>query len=265
MRHLIILIFTTAALAATAQGIITRPHTTRLSPDIIAARVTDVAKAIGGSLNASESMRILLSTPENEAEAEPQPQHLTVNNADGNINDHGYVDLGLPSGTRWARCNVGAAAPNKSGEYYAWGEIYDKSEYTMANSATYGQDYPHEIKNLPKYDAAASNWGATWSLPSAEDVQELIDNCTFIIVQYKYAIGYLATGPNGKSIFLPAGGWKTAASNPGYGLTTNIWTATPDKDGAMSFAIQKDENGNPSPVIIQAERYIGANVRPIAR
>lgn len=265
MRLPIVIILATSALAATAQGIITRPHTTRLSPDVIAAKVTDVAKAVGTSLNASESMRIILSTPENEAQAEPQPQHLTVNNADGNINDHGYVDLGLPSGTRWARCNVGASAPNKSGKYYAWGETYDKSEYTKVNSATYGQDHASEIKNSPKYDAASSTWGTAWCLPTAADVQELLDNCTFMIVQYKDAIGYLIIGPNGKSIFFPAGGWKTAKSNPGYGLTTNIWTATPDKEGAMSFAIQKDENGNPSPVIIKAERYIGANVRPIAR
>lgn len=56
----------------------------------------------------------------------------------GTINGHEYVDLGLPSGLKWATCNVGANKPEDYGNYYAWGEIKTKSEYTSDNSITYG-------------------------------------------------------------------------------------------------------------------------------
>lgn len=269
MRHLITLIFTLLSWIASAQGIITPPMPPTPDPDVVAGKITNTAKSVGRSVMASESINRLLSKPEEapETEENPEPEQLVVNNADGTVSDHGYVDLGLPSGAKWARCNVGASSPNKPGEYYAWGETSAKSAYTKENAAALLTEYPADIQGLPRYDAASSTWGTAWHLPTAADVQELLNNCTFIIVQYKDAIGYLVTGPNGKSIFLPAGGWKTATSNPGNGLTTNIWTATPDEkeEGAKSLAIQKDENGNPSPQLIRSQQYLGANIRPILR
>ena len=60
-------------------------------------------------------------------------------NVSGTINGHDYVDLGLPSGLKWATCNVGASKPEDYGNYYAWGETTTKSEYTEENSVTMGQ------------------------------------------------------------------------------------------------------------------------------
>ncbi|MCI7430492.1 MAG: hypothetical protein MSS84_06410, partial [Bacteroidales bacterium] len=67
-------------------------------------------------------------------------------------NGHDYVDLGLPSGTKWATCNVGASTPEEYGNYYAWGETtpkayYDWSTYKWCNGSK---------TTLTKYNTSSS-------------------------------------------------------------------------------------------------------------
>ena len=72
---------------------------------------------------------------------------------DNTINGHEYVDLGLPSGLKWATCNVGANTPEEYGNYYAWGEIVPKTDYSDENCATLGKQLG-DISGNASYDAS---------------------------------------------------------------------------------------------------------------
>lgn len=152
------------------------------------------------------------------------------NNGDdnGNIVDgHEYVDLGLPSGTLWATCNVGASCPEECGDYFAWGETQHKEIYDWK---TYKySEYDGEEYRLTKYctdsfcglngfvdgltvlepmdDAVRANWGENWRMPSKEEYEELNQETTFAWTTLNGVEGRLLTGPNGNSIFFPATGF----------------------------------------------------------
>ena len=149
----------------------------------------------------------------------------------GTENGHEWVDLGLPSGLKWATCNVGAKTPEQSGNYYAWGETKPKDEYTQANSLTYGKQMD-DISGNAQYDAATANWGGDWRMQTSAEMTELIDKCTWEWTKQNGVRGYKVTGPNGNSIFLPAVGYfnGTAVSSGscGYG---RYWSSTPSGTG----------------------------------
>lgn len=135
---------------------------------------------------------------------------------------HAYVDLGLPSGTLWATCNVGADKPEENGEYFAWGETQTKRKYSWATyqyckgedqlltkycaKAKEGYDgFTDELFALQSEDDAATvKWGNGWRIPTKEDWQELFDNTDYQWVTYHGVEGKKFVGSNGKSIFLPA-------------------------------------------------------------
>lgn len=122
------------------------------------------------------------------------------------------IDLGLPSGTKWACCNVGASTPEGYGNYYAWGETQPKSVYTWDTYAYWHENNGNKIVNIgsdiagTNCDAATANWGAPWCMPSLAQCQELIDNCTSEWTTQNSIYGRKFTGPNGGTIFLPAAG-----------------------------------------------------------
>ena len=129
----------------------------------------------------------------------------------GETIEHEYVDLGLPSGTLWATCNIGASKPEEYGGYYAWGETeekdyYDDSTYKYYNSET--RKYIHIGNDIAgtEYDVAHVKWGGSWRMPSIDQIIELIHNCTRTWTQQNGVSGTLVTGPNGRTIFLPATG-----------------------------------------------------------
>ena len=124
------------------------------------------------------------------------------------ISGHGYADLGLS--VKWATRNVGADSPEESGDFFAWGEIATKDDYTEDNSLTYGNKEIQDISGNPEYDAARANWGGTWRLPTMEECEEFLDNCQFEWTQFNGQNGFKVTGPSGNSIFLPAAG-KTSS------------------------------------------------------
>ncbi len=134
-----------------------------------------------------------------------------------------YVDLGLPSGTLWATCNVGAVKPEDYGDYFAWGEttpkdVYSWSTYKWCNGSSnkltkyctdsvFGTvDGLMELE--PADDAAHVNWGNLWRMPTLEQQQELISECTWEWKTSKGVNGYQVTGPNGNTMFLPAAGYR---------------------------------------------------------
>ena len=143
------------------------------------------------------------------------------------INGHEYVDLGLPSGLKWATCNVGASSPEKYGYYFAWGETSPKVEYTPENSITYGEEM-NDISGNPQYDAARANWGGSWRMPRKNEMEELLAYCEWEWTQKNGVNGYKVIGRNGKSIFLPAAGYRGGSSlynAESYGC---YWSSTPD-------------------------------------
>ena len=142
------------------------------------------------------------------------------------INGHEYVDLGLPSGLKWATCNVGANSPEEYGDYYAWGETYTKDEYDEDNCDL----WEVEMENIggdPDYDVATSEWGEEWRLPTKEDFEELVEECEWKWMKKKGVNGMRVTGPNGKSIFLPAAGFRYGSSLINEGDDGRYWSSTP--------------------------------------
>lgn len=97
---------------------------------------------------------------------------------DGKIEGHKYVDLGLPSGLKWATCNIGAKTPEDYGEYFAWGETSPKEEYTEENSLTHRVEMK-DISGSAIYDAATANWGGSWRIPTKNEMEELSFYCKF--------------------------------------------------------------------------------------
>ena len=152
----------------------------------------------------------------------------------GTTNGHDYVDLGLPSGTKWATCNVGATKPEDSGGYYAWGETAAKSEYSW-DTYKYGTSNV-DVQNLgsniagTKYDVAYVEWGGGWRMPTLEQLNELYDNTTSEWVTQKGVKGRKFTSKkNGGSIFIPAVGSMYASQLEDDGVCGAYWLSVPHK------------------------------------
>ena len=137
--------------------------------------------------------------------------------------NHEYVDLGLPSGTLWATCNVGASQPEEYGDYFAWGETQPKKAYDFDNykwgdgsgNVTKYCEYSicgtvdNKSELLPEDDAATANWGSSWRTPSTEQIKELLNSgyTTLKWTTLNGVNGYQITSKqNGKTLFLPAAG-----------------------------------------------------------
>ena len=192
-------------------------------------------------------------------------------------NDHEYVDLGLPSGIKWATCNIGANSPQESGDYFAWGEVDAKTSYNLNNYSFYhqfsGDDLYDELgKNISgtQYDVAQKAWGGTWRMPTEEEFIELLRNCSWYWKSDMNVCGFEVVGENGNEIFLPVTGYiqdeKKFNSYNGY-----YWTATSRScDASHSFCFLIYDlivegfllNYKVHGVEI-GSRYIGLNIRPV--
>ena len=168
--------------------------------------------------------------------------------------NHEWVDLGLPSGTLWATCNIGADSPEDYGDYFAWGEttpkdVYDWNNYKWCDwsrdtsgdipveSITWYKYYSknwtdnayvdgdNKLELEPEDDAAYVNWGPRWRMPTLEQIDELVEKCDWQWTQRKGVNGRLVTGPNGNSIFLPAAGGRSEKLYWG-GQTAYYWSRT---------------------------------------
>ncbi len=131
-----------------------------------------------------------------------------------------WVDLGLPSGTLWATCNVGANSPEEYGDYFAWGETFSKDYYDWTTykwciggmdgitKYSYGVNGFADLKSElePEDDVAYVHWGPSWRMPTLAQQDELREHCTWTWTTQNGVNGYLVIGPNGNSIFLPVAG-----------------------------------------------------------
>lgn len=159
------------------------------------------------------------STPTNPTDTTSTPTDTTATP----VPDE-WVDLGLPSGLLWAKCNLGATTPEGYGNYYAWGETQPKSEYTWA-TYTYG-DFDSTY-HLYKYntsdsygtvdnkttleamdDAATVALGSGARIPTYDDWVELRSNTMGEWTQQNGVNGWKFTATNGNSLFLPAAGFR---------------------------------------------------------
>lgn len=158
--------------------------------------------------------------------------------------EHEYVDLGLPSGTLWATCNVGANSPEEYGDYFAWGETepkeiyhYQSGNYKWCNGTGNTNGITKYVGNTgsrdgkteldPEDDAAYVNWGQSWRIPTKAQLEELLEQCTWTWTSQNGVEGYSVSGPSGAEIFLPAAGyrWRETLWIGSYGL---YWSRTID-------------------------------------
>ena len=206
-----------------------------------------------------------------------KPAAPTTGTADG----HEWVDLGLPSGLKWATMNVGATAPEAYGDYYAWGETAVKADYSWAtykhgsadnqltkycSDASYGKDGFTDDKTAldPEDDAAIQNWGGSWRMPTDAEWTELRDNCEWTWTgDYNGTgvAGCTVTGKNGNSIFLPAAGYRIDSGLDFAGDYGVYWSGSLFTDGPgyawyvcfLSGGVRRGYDG----------RYGGQSVRPV--
>ncbi len=176
----------------------------------------------------------------------------------GEENGHEWVDLGLS--VKWATCNVEANSPSDYGNYYAWGETTTKSEYTKENSKTYGKSIG-DISGDPSYDAARANWGGNWCLPTKVMMEELIEKCVWKWRKIDGVYGYLVTGPNGNSIFLPAAGRYFLGNYSRFGEDGFYYNSTPNESDTSRAYYLRFYNGDK--YVESILRNVGLSIRPI--
>ncbi|MCQ2262595.1 MAG: hypothetical protein MJZ42_05510 [Bacteroidales bacterium] len=208
-------------------------------------------------------------------------QGVTVS---GKVDSYTYVDLGLPSGTKWATYNVGATMPTEYGDYFAWGETKPKENYYSTTyklgSGNYFTKYiihygyaanGYRIDNLTeleaKDDAATANWGSAWRMPTGVEQAELQNGC-----EWKWVKDFNGTGvngmlgtsmANGNIIFLPAAGYRSVSSllrvgSYGYYWSSSLNESRSDYANYLNFRdgdISRDDY----------DRYYGRSVRAVLR
>lgn len=208
----------------------------------------------------------------------------------GILNEHIWVDLGLPSGTKWANCNIGATSPEDYGEYFAWGEtspkyIYEWNNYRWCdgvytkltkycNYAQYGNNgFTDNLTTLEASDdAAMANWGVGWRMPTQVEMQELLDNCTYTRTTESGARGCKFTGPNGNSIFLPAAGYHPYGSSLhdasfyGYYWSCSLGTDyLPYRAWYLFLDFTSGNSGSCGMGNLDGNRCRGLSVRPVCQ
>ncbi|MBQ2076313.1 MAG: hypothetical protein II471_02255 [Bacteroidales bacterium] len=142
----------------------------------------------------------------------------------------------MPSGLLWATCNVGATNPEDYGDYFEWGDTETKDVYHYSNNRHYDAVNRTHTKYISKDglvvlesndDAATANLGNGWRMPTKEDVEELLNNCTNVLTTINGVDGHLFTGSNGNSIFMPAAGYRSDSSFYHDGSEGHYWSSTP--------------------------------------
>lgn len=191
-----------------------------------------------------------------------------------------FVDLGLPSGTLWATCNVGTDMPEGYGEYFAWGETEPKDYYywstyqycngsagTLTKYCTqsnYGYNgFVDGLKTLlPEDDIATVHCGGNWRMPTEQEWRELIENTTHTNTTQNGVFGRLFTAANGNTLFLPAAGTKDKDGLNYVGSNGRYWSSSlcaSSPNSAWHFWSNSDGNNN----ISVTTRCEGRSVRPV--
>ncbi|MBQ0020408.1 MAG: PEGA domain-containing protein [Bacteroidales bacterium] len=212
-------------------------------------------------------------------EKKPEPSR-PVATTTGTHRGHEWVDLGLPSGTKWATMNVGASSSSDYGNYYAWGETSTKSSYDWSNLRYWTTGDSGDNVKFSKYvtdskygnvdgkkeldlsdDAAYVNWGTGWRMPSKAQQDELREKCTWTWTSMGGHNGCKVVGPNGSSLFLPAAGGRNDSSSDSFGASGDYWSRTLFTSYGHLAYILGFYSGDVGRSI--TSRYCGRSVRPV--
>ncbi|MBO4587845.1 MAG: hypothetical protein J5711_02960 [Bacteroidales bacterium] len=194
-----------------------------------------------------------------------------------------WVDLGLPSGLLWYSCNLGANAPEEYGDYYAWGEIEPKSEYTWATyryatvdsngnaeilSKYNSKDYWGPVDNLttlePEDDAATVILANGARIPTESEWRELLANTTRECTTMNNVHGVKFTADNGNVIFLPAAGYSDYDTLNWEGHVGFYWASDLELSGnTFAYDFEFDWGSNGTGYTHQMCRYNGQSIRPV--
>ena len=167
------------------------------------------------------------------------------------INGYAYVDMG--NDIKWATCNVGASSPEEYGNYFAWGEVEQKADYSESK-----YDYKKEFE-----DAASVNWGATWRLPTEEEWSWLLDNCDWTWTEEKGVNGYsVSSRINGNRIFLPASGFYDDNELAFVGRNGLYWSSSPK--GTETYYKKYVHFHNEKAFLSDTNRFDGLSIRPVS-
>lgn len=183
------------------------------------------------------------------------------------------VDLGLASGTKWASFNVGAAAPEEYGYYYAWGETELKSEYSWGSYSWCEGDSGHITKYKsegetldPADDVAAMCLGGQWRMPTADEQEELLRNCDWLWTSLNGTNGYRVTSKrNGNSIFFPAAGRMDGVAVNLLGEYVFCWSSTLVSTSDANCIAVDAAGSFFSWYYVATHRYYGLPVRAVTK
>lgn len=189
------------------------------------------------------------------------------------------VDLGLS--VAWADRNMGADNPEHPGFFLAWGELEPKSQYSLANYRFGTGDFSTATKyvapsrqtnsqpdNLlvlePEDDVATVSLGEGWRMPTRSEIGELVEKCVWQWIDHENNPGYRVTGPNGQSIFLPAGGMYAndrllLSGYEGYYWSQEVMKFNPDYACSLRFTPRIVNHAN----FASTPRLNGCNVRAV--
>jgi len=217
-------------------------------------------------------MAIYLKKFENHTEYEEARQNLILPNVSYCVNEnevhynpfvdpyngHEYVDLGLPSGTKWATMNVGASSETDYGNYYQYGKGAAQYAATSGDSNYSGTEDPLDSS----VDTASQVWGGSWHMPTRAQMQELTANTTYQwVTNYKGSgiNGGTFTATNGAVLFIPAAGYWHVGSQDDVGNNGDFWGSSPrgsNRAYYLSF-------GNGGKGVGDDNREYGWSVRPV--
>ncbi len=182
------------------------------------------------------------------------------------------IDLGLPSGTKWACCNVDTdhpenQSPTNYGGYYAWGETETKSTYKWSTyiHCNGTDDTCHDLGSDiagTQYDVAHVKWGDSWQMPTRDQISELLNNTTFTWTSKNDVIGIQFTSVNGGSIFMPAAGYRNDSALGNKGLNGNYWSSS-QLPSNLSIAYDLDFGSGSAYIYDDGFRNFGQSVRPV--
>jgi len=184
------------------------------------------------------------------------------------VSSFNYVDLGLPSGLKWAKCNLGASSPEEYGRYFAWGETTDKVDYSWDTYSYYNDSIITKYNGSDGLsileatdDASTASLGDNWRIPTKTEFEELLNNCTATFTTSNGVNGYRFTGPNGNSIFLPMAGGRDGNGLLSGGESGFYWLSSlysDDTDYAWGFLIDSE-----SVYATSYYRMYGQTIRPV--
>ena len=168
---------------------------------------------------------------------------------------HEYVDLGLPSGTKWATMNVGASSETDYGNYYQYGKGAAQYAATSGDSNYSGTEDPLDSS----VDTAVQVWGGSWHMPTRAQMQELTANTTYEWTTINGVNGGKFTATNGNYVFFPAAGYWGNGSQSNVGSYGGYWGSSPyGSNGACGLYFGDGYNG-----VLDCLREDGYSVRPV--